>query len=86
MGEIYRSLLLSFFIAFICSFLATPLAIRIAPKVGAMDIPKDSRRMHSKAMPRFGGMAIFLGVLISMAIMLNMSHKIMVILAGGAAM
>ena len=86
MNEIYRSLILSFAIAFVVSLATTPLAIKIAPKVGAMDIPKDNRRMHNHAMPRFGGMAIFLGVLTSMVIMLNMSSKIMVIIAGGACM
>lgn len=86
MGEIYRQLTISFIIAFVVSFAMTPAAIKLAPKVGAMDIPKDNRRMHSHAMPRFGGMAIFLGVLVSMVIMLNMSTKIMVIMAGGACM
>ncbi|MBR6473617.1 MAG: undecaprenyl/decaprenyl-phosphate alpha-N-acetylglucosaminyl 1-phosphate transferase [Firmicutes bacterium] len=86
MSEIYRTLTLSFTIAFVISVICTPLAIKIAPLIGAMDIPKDERRMHHSAMPRFGGMAIFLGVLISMLLMLNMSHKIMVILAGGTAM
>ncbi|MBQ8081941.1 MAG: hypothetical protein IJ240_08590 [Clostridia bacterium] len=41
----------------------TPLAIWIAPKIGAMDIPKDGRRVHKKPIPRFGGIAIFLGIL-----------------------
>ena len=47
-------------VAFAISCILTPAAIRIAPKIGAMDIPKDNRRMHKKAMPRFGGMAISL--------------------------
>ena len=42
-------------VAFAISCILTPAAIRIAPKIGAMDIPKDNRRMHKKAMPRFGG-------------------------------
>ncbi len=33
-------------VAFIISLALTPLAIRIAPKIGAMDIPKDNRRMR----------------------------------------
>ncbi|MBQ2160977.1 MAG: undecaprenyl/decaprenyl-phosphate alpha-N-acetylglucosaminyl 1-phosphate transferase [Firmicutes bacterium] len=86
MGEIYRVFGLTFSIAFLVSLICTPLAIKIAPKIGAMDIPKDDRRMHHSEMPRFGGMAIFLGVLISMTLMLHMSHKMMVIMAGGAAM
>lgn len=54
-----------FLLAFFVSLLMTPVAIRIAPKIGAVDIPKDGRRMHTKPMPRFGGMAIFLGTMVS---------------------
>ena len=39
----------------------TPLVKALARKVGAMDIPKDERRMHNKPIPRMGGLAIFLG-------------------------
>ncbi|MBR5129360.1 MAG: undecaprenyl/decaprenyl-phosphate alpha-N-acetylglucosaminyl 1-phosphate transferase [Firmicutes bacterium] len=63
--------------------MSTPLAIKIAPKIGAMDIPKDSRRMHSKAMPRFGGMAIVLGSIISMMFFLSFDDRIPKIILGG---
>lgn len=56
---------ITFFAAFVLAFACTPLAIKIAPKIGAIDIPKDNRRMHTKAMPRFGGMAIFVGAMAS---------------------
>jgi len=56
-----------FVVAFAVAILTTPLAIKIAPKIGAMDIPKDTRRMHSKAMPRFGGLAIYLGTMAAFA-------------------
>lgn len=46
---------------------ATPLAIWFAPKIGLMDIPKDNRRVHNKPMPRFGGAAIYLGLMVSLA-------------------
>ena len=48
--------------------LVTPFAIWIAPKIGAMDIPKDNRRVHSKPMPRFGGLAIFAGIIVGLAV------------------
>ncbi len=79
----YSTLWITFFVALVISFLATPLAIKIAPQIGAMDIPKDSRRMHSKAMPRFGGMAIFLGSMISMLIFLSFDKRIPIIMIGG---
>ncbi|MBE6030304.1 MAG: undecaprenyl/decaprenyl-phosphate alpha-N-acetylglucosaminyl 1-phosphate transferase [Clostridiales bacterium] len=59
---------ITFLTAFILAFACTPLAIKIAPKIGAIDIPKDNRRMHTKAMPRFGGMAIFIGVMASIVL------------------
>jgi len=40
----------------------TPLSGIVARKIGAIDIPKDDRRMHDKPVPRFGGLAIFLSV------------------------
>ncbi|GAB1475911.1 MraY family glycosyltransferase [Bacillota bacterium] len=59
---------LIFFAAMVIAFALTPLAIRIAPKIGAMDIPKDDRRMHTKAMPRCGGIAIYIGSLAAIGI------------------
>lgn len=52
-----------FFVALAVAAIFTPLAIWMAPKIGAMDIPKDDRRVHNKPMPRFGGMAIFVGIM-----------------------
>ena len=52
--------LLCFAIPLFLSAVLTPVSIRIAPKIGAMDVPNDSRRMHKTAVPRFGGFAIFI--------------------------
>ena len=56
---------IAFLLAFIVTFMATPYTIKLAHKVGAVDVPKDERRMHKKAMPKFGGPAVILGFLIS---------------------
>ena len=66
----FSSICVIFAAAFIIALAVTPLAIKIAPKIGAVDIPKDDRRMHTKTMPRFGGIAIYLGSVISMALLL----------------
>ena len=55
--------LVVYLLAMIVTALVTPLCILIAPRIGAMDIPKDKRRIHKKPMPRFGGVALFLGFL-----------------------
>ena len=46
--------------------MATPYTIKIADKIGAVDVPKDKRRMHTKKMPKFGGPAVIVGFLVSM--------------------
>ena len=52
-------------VAGVLSFLATPMVKHLAEKVGAMDVPRDSRRMHDHPIPRMGGLAIFIGFLLS---------------------
>lgn len=66
--ELWKLMAETFFVALIAAVAVTPFAIWIAPKIGAMDIPKDNRRMHKKAMPRFGGIAILAGIILSLAI------------------
>ncbi len=70
---------IAFLLAFIVTFMATPYTIKIARKVGAVDIPKDQRRMHKKAMPKFGGPAVILGFLIAVVyilIVMNLEKRI----------
>lgn len=43
---------IAFLLAFITSFVITPYTIRLARKVGAVDRPKDERKIHKKLMPR----------------------------------
>ena len=57
--------LLSVATALIVSFLMTPVVKTFAYKVGAIDVPKDNRRMHKTPIPRLGGLAIFLGFMVS---------------------
>ncbi len=56
---------IAFVLAFVITFVATPYTIKIAKKVGAVDVPKDERRTHKRAIPKFGGPAVILGFLIS---------------------
>ncbi len=61
---------IAFLLAFIVTFMATPYTIKIARKVGAVDVPRDQRRMHKKAMPKFGGPAVILGFLVAIIYLL----------------
>ena len=66
----WGNIAIAFLIAFIVAFMITPYTIKIAENVGAVDIPKDKRRMHHHAMPKFGGPAVILGFLVSVIYLL----------------
>ena len=55
---------IAFLLAFITTFVVTPHTMRLAKKVGAIDIPND-RRVNKKPMPRLGGVAVIAGFVVS---------------------
>lgn len=77
-------LILTFVVAFAFSFAATPIAYRLAFKIGAVDVPKDSRRMHKKPTPRIGGVAIVFGFLVAICCFGRMTRELTAILVGAA--
>lgn len=64
------------------SFIATPLVKQLAYKVGAVDVPKDNRRMHKVPIPRLGGLAIFLAFMLSVLIFADIDIETKGILLG----
>ncbi len=52
---------LALVLACVVTYLLTPAVKLFACRIGAIDVPKDNRRMHKKPIPRMGGLAIFLG-------------------------
>lgn len=54
----------AFVIAFVITFAITPLIKRLAIQIGAVDKP-DARKVHHGMMPRLGGLAIFIGYILS---------------------
>jgi len=72
-----------FLIPIILSYLLTPLAKYTAMKIGAIDVPKDERRVHKVPIPRLGGLAIYLATMISMFIFLDLDKTIISIMIGG---
>ena len=59
--------------AMLISFILTPVVKSLAQKMGAIDVPKDGRRMHDHPIPRMGGLAIFLGFLLSALVFVPMT-------------
>lgn len=79
---IWLKMLLAFLVSCTISFLMTPPVKKFAERVGAIDIPKDSRRVHDHPIPRMGGLAIFLGFVLSLLIFVDMTTPIMGMLVG----
>ena len=88
MNGIPKELLLSVGGALLCafavSFLMCPLVKSFAYKIGAIDVPKDNRRMHKNPVPRLGGLAIFLGFIVSMLLFVKVDHQLQGILLGAS--
>ena len=59
-----HSIIIMALMSFVISLLLVPICKRISVHVNAMDIP-NARKVHSKPMPRLGGLAIFLSFLIN---------------------
>ena len=55
--DMLTTLILSFSLAFILSFVSTPLVRKMAFKMGAVDVPDGKRRIHKKSTPLIGGLA-----------------------------
>jgi UDP-GlcNAc:undecaprenyl-phosphate GlcNAc-1-phosphate transferase len=55
----------AFIVALIVAYAATPLVKSFSFKIGAVDVPKDGRRMHDKPIATCGGLAIFYGFFVS---------------------
>ena len=74
--------LLAFLVALVVAFCMTPPVKLFARKIGAIDVPKDNRRMHKVPIPRVGGLAIFLGFIVSVLIFTAMDAEKKAILLG----
>ena len=75
-------MLLAMAVAAVVSFASTPLVKTLAYKVGAIDVPKDNRRMHKVPIPRLGGLAIFLAFLLSVLVFAEIDRQMQGILLG----
>ena len=69
--------------AMVVSLITTPVVKNLAFKVGAVDVPKDNRRMHDHPIPRMGGLAIFFGFILSALLYVQMTPQFRGMLLGG---
>jgi len=69
-------------VALALSLAATPGVKWFAQRVGAIDVPKDSRRVHKLPIPRLGGLAIFIAFLLSVLLFADITKPVRGILIG----
>ena len=81
-SALWLQILLTIAVGFAVSFASTPIVKGFAQKVGAIDVPRDGRRVHDHPIPRMGGLAIFLGFLISVVLFIDITREVRGILLG----
>jgi len=81
-SEFAITVFLTIAVAFVISFAMTPIVKTFAQKVGAMDVPGEARRVHDHPIPRMGGLAIFLGFILSVLLFAHVDRTIQGILLG----
>ena len=74
--------ILALAVAMAASFCLTPPVKRLARLIGAVDVPKDNRRMHDHPIPRMGGLAIFLGFMLAVLLFAEIDRPLRGILLG----
>ena len=81
-SQLIAYVMLALLVALVISFLMTPVVKTFAYKVGAIDVPKDNRRMHKTPIPRLGGLAIFIGFMVSILLFAQITSEMKSILLG----
>ncbi len=69
--------------AALIAFTLTPPVRVLAFKIGAVDVPLDNRRMHTKPIPRVGGLAIFVSFWLSTMLFCDITPGLASIWVGG---
>jgi len=70
-----------FLIAFALALVTTPLVQRLGQRYGVLDLP-SKRKVHERPIPRIGGVAIFLSVLVAIVPVFGLSNDLSRILWG----
>ncbi|WP_455090072.1 glycosyltransferase family 4 protein [Peptoanaerobacter stomatis] len=71
--------IISFIFSIVLSYFATPFVIKLAHKIGAIDVPKDNRRVHKVPIPRLGGISIAFSFFVT-TLFFNSMNKELIIL------
>lgn len=73
-----------FMIALVITYALTPSVKKLAVKVGAVDKP-NARKVHTRIIPRLGGLAIYIGFMAAVIARVPMTHEILGLVLGCTA-
>ncbi len=77
------SLLSGFIVSLFISMLMIPFLMKWAVKINMMDTP-DARKVHQQAIPRIGGLAMFIGAIIAILFFISLQRTELSFILGGA--
>ena len=75
-------ILLAMALASAISYASTPFVMKLAVRIGAVDVPRDNRRMHKVPIPRLGGLAIVIAFLLCTFLFVKLDSQIQGVLLG----
>ncbi len=65
------------------SYTMTPPVRVLAYKLGAIDVPRDSRRMHKEPIPRLGGISIYAAFVLATLVFCDIDSRLVALWFGG---
>lgn len=71
----------TFLVALAVTFVLTPAVRKFAIKIGAVDRP-NARKVHHGLVPRLGGLAIYAGFMVSIALTVGFTYEVVGIMTG----
>lgn len=72
--------------AILLAYTLTPIVRVLAFRIGAVDVPLDGRRIHTKPIPRIGGLAIYLSFTLTTWLVCDISRELVTIWIGGGVL
>lgn len=80
MNKIYMG---AFIISLIITYISTPFIKKLSTYIGAVDLP-NNRRINSRPIPNIGGVAIYLGFVVTIILFMPFVRVLMGMLLGGS--
>lgn len=78
-----KNIIMPFIVSVVISLFMTPIIRKLAIRIGAIDIPKDNRRVHKKPIPLMGGLAIYISIVITALVFLETDKTLISMILGG---